>query len=160
MKKLLKVEIEVLKHFDITATKIQMADGNEWMPPLDEVATFCMHNGYSYAAYDKVTAGLLLYNLADKITEPEDAISLEDLATWLLTNYFTRAELEEVTSEDALKFLQDWKYFGGFRKTDPDRAMVYLWNALAVFDGAYILNPDSEDIEYIRNEELTYDLDY
>ena len=147
MKRLTDIEVKVIKHFNITATQIQMADNDEWMPPLSVVATFCMHNGYPIV-YDKISAGLFLMNLGDKILEPEDAFSREDLAVWLLTNYFTREELEHMSYEDILKFLQDWKYFNGFRKDSVYDVMVYMYNAQAVFDGLYVLDEDKEEIAF------------
>lgn len=153
MRKLTEVEYEVMRHFDITATKIQMADGDEWMPSLADVAAFCMHQGYSYEVYDKITAGILLTKLANKITNPdEDAFSLEDLATWLFTHYYTKQELKELPCEDAVSFLKDWKYFFGFRKLDAATVANYIDNALAVFDGEYELCKNSDEIMYLRKE--------
>ena len=56
MEKLSEVEYAVIKHFDIKPTTIKAAKDDEWMPSLAEVATFCMHNDYSYAVYNKITA--------------------------------------------------------------------------------------------------------
>ena len=150
MKKLLKVEYAVLRHFDIKPTDIQMADGMDWMPPLADVATFCMHEGYGYAAYDKVTAGLLLYNLAEKLcTSEDDYFAKVDLATWVLSHYFTKEELMKLSAKDCVKFLQDWKYYFGFRKMDESDAETYIYNAIQVLDGKWHLDENDEEISYV-----------
>lgn len=154
MKKLTDIEIKIIKYFNITPTKIQEAVAAEWMPSLAEVVEFCKRDCCTYpAVHNEIEAEYFLRDLAEKILEPEDCMSKVDLATWLLTNYFTRQELEDTPYEEILEFLKDWKYFFGFRKDDVHDVMTYVWDAQAVFDGAYILNPNGTDIEYIRKEE-------
>lgn len=147
MKKLTELEYMVMRHFDIKPTNIQMANGEEWMPSLEEVASFCMHNNFHHIVYNKLSAYSFLVDLANKLCDIEDGISLEDLAIWVLSNYLTPEELEKMDEKAVETFLKDWKYFCGFRKCDGN-GMYYKWDTFAYWNGEKVLDPDSEDIYY------------
>jgi len=74
-----------------------------------------------------------LYNKTCNL-ENSDGISLEYEATYLFYTFFTKEELEKLTDEEATKWLQDFKYFFGYRKWD-DGNLVYVEEAIEVYEG-------------------------
>ena len=148
------IETKVIDAFGIRATDIQMANGDEWMPSLAEVATFCMHEGYA-PVYDKITADIFLTKIANKICEAEDSISLEDCGIFLLSHYFTVKELESMNREQVLQFLQDWKYYYGFRKADLRDADMMRWMAISLLEGR--LEQVGDEEYFYRERERDYE---
>ena len=72
-----------------------------------------------------------------------DGISLEYVATYLFYCFFTKEELERLTDEEATKFLQDYRYYCGFRKWGGD-CYPYIREAIQAHDGS-IEFYDTED---------------
>lgn len=66
--------------------------------------------------------------------DDSDVISLEYAATYLLYCFFTKSELERLTNDEAIRFLQNYKYYGGFRKWDYD-CSLYIKEAIDAHDG-------------------------
>lgn len=83
-----------------------------------------------YAKALKINLGDLL----ERAYGHTDTISLEFEATYFFYNWFTKDELENLTEEEATKALQNWKYFGGFRKWDSGN-LQYVEEALEVYNG-------------------------
>lgn len=81
--------------------------------------------------------GLNMHDLYEKTCnlENSDGISLEYEATYLLHTFFTPEELLEMDSAWALKWLQDFKYFLGFRKWDERDVEVCIQEALSIYAG-------------------------
>lgn len=78
-----------------------------------------------------------LISLYDKLCNEEnsDGISLEYDATYLLYTFFTADELVDLDSAWALKWLQDFKYYFGYRnwsERDVDNA---IYEALEIYGG-------------------------
>lgn len=63
-----------------------------------------------------------------------DGISLEYVAVYLLYSFFTKEELENLTSEKAIEWLQNYRYFGGFRKWYGDCG-IYIGDAIKAHEG-------------------------
>ena len=78
-----------------------------------------------------------LIELYDKTCNEEnaDGISLEYEATYLLYTFFTPEELLEMDTSWALQWLQDFKYFFGFRKWDEQLVEIEIQEALAIYGG-------------------------
>lgn len=64
-----------------------------------------------------------------------DGISLEYEATYLLYTFFTPEELLELDNSWALNWLQDFKYYMGFRKWDESDVEVCIQEALSIYAG-------------------------
>lgn len=97
-------------------------------------------------------------NLNQKDT---DEISLEYTATYLFYTFFTEDELEELSEDDALKWLEDYRYYRGFRKFDPDQVLTSIDEALEVYYGVreFYISDDNQiwnrEIDSIESEEIT-----
>ena len=63
-----------------------------------------------------------------------DGISLEYVATYLLYCFFSLEELRNLTSEKAIEWLQNYRYFGGFRKWYGD-CSCYINEAIRAHKG-------------------------
>lgn len=89
-------------------------------------------------------------SLEEKFNSEEDALSIDDLGAWVLASKFNQDELVELAKDGkkALKVLQDWKYYYGFRKTDAWTASQYADKARMVRIGLYELDPDCDEITY------------
>ena len=75
-------------------------------------------------------------DLYKKLTEEYDGISLEYDATYLLYTFFTSEELLDMDTSWALKWLQDFKYYVGYRKWDEQFVEIEIQEALAVYGGS------------------------
>ena len=92
-------------------------------------------------------------NLGDDLGD-YDAISLEYVATYLLYCFFSKEELEKMTDKEATKFLQDYRYYFGFRKHDSGN-MQFVQEALEVYDGSRVFyEADDGNIENARVDEI------
>lgn len=80
--------------------------------------------------------GFDLYDLYEKTCNPEnsDSVSLEYEATYLFYTFFTHEELEKLTDEEATKWLQDFKYYFGYRKWDGGN-LTYVKEAIEIYEG-------------------------
>lgn len=97
-------------------------------------------------------------NLNQKDT---DELSLEYVATYLLYTFFTEDELEELSGEDALKWLEDYRYYRGFWKFETDQVLTCIDKALEVYYGVreFYSSDDNQiwnrEIDSIESEETT-----
>lgn len=91
-----------------------------------------------------------LSEILDKCAE-DDGISLEYMASYLLYTFFSLEELENMTTAAVLDWLQDFKYFCGFRKWNENWAEIAMSEALDVYYG-YREFYDTEDGEVWNRE--------
>lgn len=82
-----------------------------------------------------------------------DSISLEYVATYLFYTFFSEEELLNIFSEDALKWLQDYRYYLGFRKWDADDVAQGVEEAVEIYRGEreFYITEDNQ----VWNRELT-----
>lgn len=160
MKPLTADEIQFIKETGYTPNACMQGEWGRtiWhrQPTLQEVVEYCTHHCIS-SAYDKISGQIFLDDLHDKFDFPYDSISLEDTAVYLFRIFFTTQELLDLLKapyayESADKhyhvtasanWLQNWKYFMGFRKCyDAD-----MWVEQAL-DPRYVMdiNNDGEVI--------------
>lgn len=80
--------------------------------------------------------GFDLYDLYEKTCnlDNSDQISLEYEATYLFYTFFTQEELEKLTDEEATKWLQDFKYYFGYRKWVGGN-LTYVKEAIEIYEG-------------------------
>lgn len=64
-----------------------------------------------------------------------DSISLEMNAAYLFYCFFTQEELTNMSAEDGLKWLQDYRYFLGYRKWSPQDAQNAIDEAIKIHLG-------------------------
>lgn len=125
MKALTDKEIQFIKETDFTPTVIQC---NEWnRTPFETVEDASAYTLYNY--------GFNLVDLLDKLFDDCDGISGEYNATYLFYTFFTKQELMELTPEKGLKWLQDFKYFCGYRKWDIEFVEKEINEALEIYNG-------------------------
>lgn len=151
MKRFTDTELALIKHYNLTPENIV-----EKMNSLNyaEVATWCMHNGFT-ESYDKISTGCVLEAIHNKFWANDgfDSISIEDVAAWVLTTYLTETEVMVMSGEEIIKYLQDWKYFFGFRKHEG-RGELYRQLAFQVWDGDLVQDPNNDEIWYIERDKM------
>ena len=78
-----------------------------------------------------------LLELYDKTCNMDnsDGISLEFEATYLFYTFFTKEELEKMSSKKGLSWLQDFKYYLGYRKWDEQYTTIEINEAIEVYNG-------------------------
>lgn len=149
MLKLTDIEIKVMDHFHIVPNNF---NGEGALPTSREIGDWLAENDICTAhqhARGKIILNALRRKLWDRFES--DSISIEDAATWALSHYFSLEELEAMQPKDAEKFLQDWKYFGGFRKCDG-WGDTYIYNAMRALRGEIVPDKKSKDYFYIEKE--------
>lgn len=67
--------------------------------------------------------------------EDFDSISLEYVATYLLYTFFSKEDLMSMSPETGLKWLQDYRYWLGFRQWDIEFVATEISEALEVYNG-------------------------
>lgn len=84
-----------------------------------------------------------------------DSISLEYVATYLFYSFFSKEDLNNMTPEFGLKWLQDYRYYNGFRKWDLDYICNEIKEALEIYSGKreFYITEDNQ----IWNREVKYD---
>ena len=151
MKRFTETELAVIKQWHLTPENIV-----EKMNNLNyaEVASWCMHNGFP-TAYDKISVGCALQSIHDKFWSDDgfDSISIEDVAAWVLTTYLTEDRVMVMSGDEIIKYLQDWKYFFGFRKHEG-RGEFYRQLAFQVWDGNLVQDPNNDEIWYIERDKM------
>ena len=150
MKRLSTTETAVVQHYNITPENI-----SEKMNELNyaEIATWCMHNGFTQA-FDKISVACMLENIHNKFWDNDgfDCMSIEDVAGWVLTTYLTEDRVMVMSGEEIISYLQNWKYYYGFRKHEGD-GELYRYIALDIWSGNLIQDPDDIDICYVTAPE-------
>ena len=64
-----------------------------------------------------------------------DSISLEMNAAYLFYCFFTKEELDKMSAEEGLAWLQDYRYFLGYRKWSPQDARNAMDEAISIHYG-------------------------
>ena len=145
MKWLEDKEIEFLKKTHYSATVFQC---DEWgRTPFVDFSQACR------VALDEY--GVNLLELNKKICNAdEDAISLEFAAGYLFYIFFTKEELETMSPKDGLKFLKDFKYFFGWRKSDERDAYIAMCDAIQLHEGTMVFTQEfgDGDVWYVDAE--------
>lgn len=153
MKRLTDAEIAVMDHFRIVPNNF---NGEGRLPEADEVEEWLRSGPQELSGIDvsHLTGAAILGSLRRKLWDDfeDDAISLEDTATWVLSHYFTASQLMEMQPKEAEEFLRNWKYFLGFRKCDG-WGMIYLQNAISALSGELKLDPYDDEYFYQENED-------
>ena len=156
MKRLTKDETMIVKGMNLKPEN-WTSDNVPSPPDEDEVFAWCEEHGVP-SVKTKKDAAHIMKSIEKKFFPKNpgdgfDGISLEDIAGWVLTTYLTRDDVLNMTEREVIDFLQDWKYFFGFRKCDG-MAYDYKMTAIEIFDGALVQNPKSKEIEYIDKENV------
>lgn len=127
MKKFTDAEIKFVKETKFTPTVYQCGEYNK-----TPFKTFAEAEKVAKEKYNVDLESFLDKCLDDN---DSDAISLEYAATYLFYSFFTRDELMGMDIDDGLKFLQDFKYFCGFRKWDEFSTALAIDDAIRIYDG-------------------------
>lgn len=67
--------------------------------------------------------------------DDQDAISLEYVATYLFYTFFSEEDLLNMSPEDGLEWLQNYRYYLGFRKWDVAYVEQEIEEALEIYSG-------------------------
>lgn len=137
-------EIKCLKETRITPTVIQC---NEWertifADKLKEIEEYTTKTEAKNAIRDDVDDyvkehyGIDLHNFYGDLVKDYDGISLEEEAPYIIYCLLTEEELDKKTDKELLEWLQDWKYFLGYRKADEYDAKIARHEAKGLFNGA------------------------
>ena len=142
MKVLKQNEIDFLKKTGVTPTVLQC---EEWgRTPVG-----------SRKMAEKIAAeyGIDLHDFYKMLTEQYDSISLENEAAYIFSIFFTNEELSKMNGHDALKFLQDWKYYNGFRKWSEWDTFDALAEAQRIHEGFTKVTSDADGNLWLDYEE-------
>lgn len=88
------------------------------------------------------------YLLYKKLTDEDDTISLEHEAVYLFYTFFNKDQLEKLTNDEALNWLQDFQYFFGYRKWEE--VLFYVQEAIDVYDGIREFALDNKGSIWVR----------
>jgi len=137
MKKLTNQEIKFIKETGWTPTLVQMSYSTQEL------------NKTPYKGFDPEDAANKYFELAEKFgvdlnnlynkacnSANSDNISLEFDATYLFYTFFTPDELLDLDTQWALQWLQDFKYFFGYRKWDEQYVEIEIQEALEIYGGS------------------------
>lgn len=130
MKALTQQEIRFVKDTNFTPTVYQCADYSK--------TPFKDYDEAEKAAKEKYEVDLAEFLDKNLNQEDDDAISLEYVATYLFYEFFSCEELIDMASNNpkkGLEWLQDYRYFFGFRRWDLDMAVDEMWEAVEVYEG-------------------------
>ena len=88
-----------------------------------------------------------------------DSISLENEAAYILSIFFTWSDLfQMMRNETTLKWLQDWRYFCGYRKWDEQDAFLAAGEAMDIVGGNKKVITDTDGYIWIVDREDQYAL--
>lgn len=150
MRRLSDFETALVQHYNITPENI--SDKMQELSYAD-IATWSMHNGFAQV-YDKISAAIALESIYKKFWDDNgfDSISIDDVAGWVLTTYLTEDQVMVMSSEEIISYLQNWKYYFGFRKREGN-GEFYRRIAFDIWDGNLIQDPNDKNICYIDKPE-------
>lgn len=105
--------------------------------------------------HDARTAQVFVRGIEQKFWDPSgfDTMSLEDVGAWVLATFYAPEKFLHMPPERILEELQNWKYYGGFRKASIGEADAIRWHAWDVCCGLVKQAPDCDEIMYIDKEE-------
>lgn len=145
MRRLTDAQTAVVKQYNLTPENI-----GEKRDTLDcaEISTWCRQNGYTEGD-SPMAVKLMLERIDDKFWDSDgfDAVVIEDVATWVLTTYLTLPQLQAMSDEQIIEYLQNWKYFFGFRKHEGN-GWRYRLAAYDAFMGLVQQDLEDEEIYY------------
>ena len=88
-----------------------------------------------------------------------DCISLAEEAAYILSVFFTWSELfQMMRDKTVLKWLQDWRYFCGYRKWDEGEAYIAAGVAMDIVGGCKKVITDEDGYIWIVDREDQYAL--
>lgn len=153
MKRLNELETAVVKYWHITPENIIQKSGEL---NYDEVVAWCKQLGYNEIK-DRIDLVQLLHAIRNKFwpEDPSDGftnIELDEVGGWVLATYLKETELDTMSNEEIIKYLQSWKYYFGFRKYEGYGG-YFRSIANDIFAGLLIQDPNDEEIYYINNWE-------
>lgn len=134
MKRLTEQEIKFVKETGFTPTVFQCDEYSRTNKEPYYIDSYAEAQNIAREDFDIDVDEFLSKNIGMELDD-SDSISLEFVATYLLYCFFTKEELEALTPEAALQWLQDYRYFFGFRKWDAQYAMIEINDALMVYEG-------------------------
>ena len=119
---------------------------------------FSVASDYAKEKYGFDLTTFLNKNLGIDLND-SDGISIEFVATYLLYCFFTKEELENLSNQKALDFLQDYRYYFGFRKWyvgDMHYRMPYIDEAIEVYNGERVFYlQDDGNVWNTRRDEIS-----
>ena len=142
MKYLTNNEIKFLKETGFTLTVLQCDEWDRCSVKSFEEATIIADKNYNIS----------LKELVSKLKEGEDSISLEFAAGYLFYTFFTEKQLHKLSDKDGLKFLQDFKYFFGWRKAEYLDARLGIEDALKLYNHTYVFTHQFDDCVWYLDE--------
>ena len=126
MRRLTENEIRFIKETGVTATVIQC---DEWYR--SQCSNYADAERLADTEY-----GINLHEFLSVLADVHyDSISLEYDAVYLLYTFLTREELENMSDSEVLEWLQNFKYWCGYRKYDIYLAYMNKCEALEVYEG-------------------------
>ena len=163
MKQLTKQEINFVKETGFTPTVFQCDEYHRTIFTNERVSRknrqayseqyYKLAADYAKLQYNIDLDVFINKNIGEKLDD-SDVISLEYVATYLFYCFFTKDELEKLTDKDATEFLQDYRYFSGFRKW-YDGNLIYVNEAIEVYNGERVFYlQDDGNVWHIRKDEL------
>lgn len=125
MQKLTDNEIRFIKDTGVTPAVIQK---DEWdrtrCKNFDDAATLA-----------KTAYNIDLDELYEITTDDVSFYELKFAATYLLYTFFTKEELMDMSPACAVEWLQDFKYWYGYRKWSEDDAATEIEEAIEIYNG-------------------------
>lgn len=149
MKKLTDIEEKIMLGMNIYPNLWQ--DNGKFPPDAKQILAWCSTHGLKKEVRSEEDAERILQAIHDKTATPDsdDGISLEDTAAWILSKSFSREQLLGMSDEEIIEWLQNWKYYFGFRKKEG-WGSSYKASAIAVLDGEMELADDPDnDLMYV-----------
>ena len=151
MKKLADKEIKFIKETGWTPTVYQM-NYSESELKHTKFAGLSKEEGAKAFHAEIEKYDINISDLYKKFVEECDGISLEYEATYLFYTFFTKEELENLTDEEATKWLKDFQYYSGYRKWDGGN-FIYVNEALEVYAGTREFYEESDGEVWNREVE-------
>jgi len=144
MKKLTNQEIEFIKKTGFTPTVFQC---NEW--DRTNKAPYYINNidEAHYVAIDYFNINLIEFMGKTANINMCDKINLDYEATYLFYTFFSKEELLDLDTSWALKWLQDFKYYFGYRKWTEKDVELAIQDALEIYGGSREFYECQEDGE-------------
>lgn len=137
MKKLTSQEIKFIKETGWTPTLVQMSYSAQELnrTPYAKLKPEKAEEKYFDLADHYGVNLSKLYTKACNLTN-SDSISLEFDATYLFYTFFTVEELKNLSTKDGLDWLQNFKYYFGYRKWDEQYVEIEIQEALDIYGGS------------------------
>lgn len=152
MKKLTEKEIKFIKETGWTPTVYQM-NYNESELKHTKFAGLSREEGAKAFHKEIRKHRIKIDNLYKKCTSEVDGITLENDAVYLLYTFFKADELVDIDTSWALQWLQDFKYYEGFRKWSERDVENAICEALEVYGDSREFYEDAKGEIWTREVE-------